>query len=123
MRREENRLRLGQKVTFTTVLVKPQNKNCIDIDTAVELELDEVNIEKLVAKNLDEPKQGIVVGIRNVGVKSTLSVVEKDPWHSREDNDFHLVCRHTEMVKVYLVASNLSGFHKVRVDDVEEDKL
>jgi hypothetical protein len=113
-------LRLGDKVTFDKHLVKgssgvdwhnmtkEQEKELYDNDFIV--------IKKLVEKE-HEPRRGIVVGKRRVGIESHLQ------YYDNPNGSEGLSCDHTVYETVYLIACNLNGFYKVRDEDIYERPL
>ncbi|MDQ0412689.1 hypothetical protein [Mesobacillus stamsii] len=106
--------KLGQEVKFNKRYVKSGESVPNEVDYMNEEQKEkwengeDILIEKLKMEDLGEYRAGIVVGKRNVGISSLLT------WH---DNEYvtnpHWKSIETTYETVYLVATNLKGFHKV----------
>lgn len=101
---------LGDRVSFSKHLVKNEAPNLEKL-----LEEDEVyeyDFQKYKYVEHNE-MSGIIVGKRNIGKTSHLSYEENS-----YNNEFNWVCTDTDYQTVYLVATNMSGFNRVKEEDM-----
>jgi hypothetical protein len=108
------KLKLGTKVEFATKYVR--NKDSVMYDHYTEEqqkqmdEKAEIILTRFKRQELSKPLTGIVCGVRNVVIETTLSEdVDKECMYS-----YNSVGK-----KVFLVATNLTGFHKVAEEDIK----
>ncbi|MGE6260899.1 hypothetical protein ACQKCU_23985 [Heyndrickxia sporothermodurans] len=112
-------MKLGQQVKFKKCLVKGHDGAIFNFLTpAQEKELKDtcqLKINKLVEKEFDKFKTGIVVGKRRVGIVTTLEEAQS------HEGDFldRFSWYDTTYDTVILVACDLRGFYRVREKDLE----
>lgn len=102
---------LGDKVSFAKHLVKNEGT---DLDKLVEDNDDvyEYHFEKY--KTIEHNEMiGIIVGKRLIGKTSYLSYEANN-----YTDEFKWVCTDTDYQTVYLVATNMAGFNRVREEDI-----
>ncbi|MCK6203943.1 hypothetical protein KZX50_00580 [Bacillus infantis] len=102
---------LGDKVSFSKHLVKNEGPNLERMQEEEEIDYYEYEKYKMIEHN---EETGIIVGKRLIGKTSHLSYEE-----NQFDSDFRWVCVDTVYQPVYLIATNMAGFKRVREEDVK----
>ena len=112
-------MKFGQQVKFKRCLVKA--KECAPygyLSKEQEKQLEDeclIKIRKVIEKELDSWKTGIVVGKRRVGIETTLE--EAQSWDGDLLDRFSWY--DTTYDTIFLVACDLKGFYRVRESDLE----
>lgn len=112
-------MKLGQQVRFNKCLVKGHDGAAYNYLTSEQEKMLEdtcqLIVNKLVEKEFDKQKTGIVVGKRRVGIKT---ILEEAQNHEGDFLDRFSWCD-TTYDTVFLVACDLRGFYRVREIDLE----
>ncbi|MEH7392427.1 hypothetical protein [Bacillus sp. JJ1474] len=112
-------MKLGQEVRFNKCLVKGQDAasfNYLTPEQEKELEdTCQLKIKKLVEKEFDKHKTGIVVGKRRVGIETTLEEAQSYEGDFLERFSWYATTYDT----VFLVACDIRGFYRVMENDLE----
>lgn len=129
-------MKLGDKVTFKKELQKVMDgSNYISQKEIQDSGSESKWLNKFKEIEHQEQMEGIVVGKRRIGFRTLIELVEDYEYlGSIEGGDlapvgigeFEAKATETEFRNVYLVATNLRGFHRVlpedlvKIDEVEE---